>query len=135
VAEQAGDASVLTVYRRFTDLRERLVPYLAAQAEESIRRTTPLLRCLMFDWPRDERIWDHPLQYLLGDDLLVAPVTEEGVAEWEVYLPAGDWVDVWTGTPQSGGRTVRRDVPIDIIPVYCRASAWPGLAGVFASGA
>jgi alpha-glucosidase (family GH31 glycosyl hydrolase) len=135
VAEQAGDASVLTVYRRFTDLRERLVPYLAAQAEESIRRTTPLLRSLMFDWPRDERIWDYPLQYLLGDDLLVAPVTEEGVAEWEVYLPAGDWVDVWTGTPQSGGRTVRRDVPIDIIPVYCRASAWPGLAGVFASGA
>jgi alpha-glucosidase (family GH31 glycosyl hydrolase) len=89
------------------------------------------MRALMFDWPHDERIWDFPLQYLLGDHLLVAPVTAEGASTWRVYLPAGDWVDVWTGRAVTGNTVLTRDVPIDVIPVYCRAAAWPALAPMF----
>ncbi len=78
VAEQTGDPSVLSIYRELSSLRERLVPYLVAQATASVERSTPLMRALFVDWPRDPRIWEFPLQYLLGDDLLVSPVTEEG---------------------------------------------------------
>ncbi len=133
VAEQSGDPTVLASYRRFTRLRERLVPYLAEQTRTSIERSAPLMRALMFDWPRDERIWEFPLQYLLGADLLVAPVTDDGVTDWPVYLPAGDWVDVWTGQAVTGPTVLRREVPIEVIPVYCRASAWPERAGLFAT--
>lgn len=137
VAEQTGDLAVVPGYRRFTQLRERLVPYLAEQARRSIQRSVPLMRALMFDWPDDLRIWDFPLQYLLGDDLLVAPVTQEGATEWDVYLPVGRWVDVWTGQEVTAGdaatpgRLVTRAVPIDVVPVYCRAQSWPDLAPVF----
>jgi phosphoglycerate dehydrogenase-like enzyme len=92
------------------------------------------MRALMFDWPHDERIWDFPLQYLLGDELLVAPVTSEGASTWRVYLPAGDWVDVWTGKAVTGNAVLTRDVPIDVIPVYCRAAAWDSLALAFNPG-
>jgi len=51
------------------------------------------MRPLLFDYADDQRIWDWPRQWLLGDDLLVAPVTEPGVTTWPVYLPAGDWTD------------------------------------------
>jgi alpha-glucosidase (family GH31 glycosyl hydrolase) len=68
---------------------------------------------------------------MLGDDLLVAPVTEAGATEWPVYLPAGDWVDVWTGDAHAGGRVVTRAVPIAEIPVYARATGWEGLREVF----
>lgn len=132
VAEQTGDDRVLPVYRHFASLRERLVPYLVQQAEESVRRSTPLMRALFVDWPRDDRIWEFPHQYALGDDLLVAPVTEEGATTWDVYLPEGDWVDVWTGEEVEGGRVVTRDVPLDIIPVYCRREAWATMRPVFA---
>jgi alpha-glucosidase (family GH31 glycosyl hydrolase) len=131
VAEQTGDPAVLPVYRKFARRRDRLVPYLAEQARRSIEGSVPLMRALMFDWPHDERIWDFPLQYLLGDHLLVAPVTAEGASTWRVYLPAGDWVDVWTGRAVTGNTVLTRDVPIDVIPVYCRAAAWPALAPMF----
>lgn len=131
IAEQSGDPRVLEVYRGFTELRERLVPYLVEQARHSIETAKPLLRALFFDWPQDERIWEFPMQYLLGDDLLVSPVTEPGVTEWSTYLPEGEWVDAWTGEQQAGGQVVSRAVPIDEIPVYVRSSSWDALKAVF----
>lgn len=131
VAEQTGEPRVLEAYRRLTQLRERLVPYLVEQARQSVENSTPLLRALFFDWSDDERIWDFPLQYLLGNDLLVSPVTEPGAQSWETYLPKGDWVDAWTGETQAGERIVSREVPIDEIPVYVRGASWEQLKGVF----
>ena len=72
------------------------------------------------------------MQWMLGDQLLIAPVTEEGATAWEVYLPEGAWVDVWTGEDVEGGRVIARDAPIDIIPVYCRRDVWPTMQAVFA---
>lgn len=127
VAEQSGDPGVIDRFRAWAQIRDRLVPYLAEQARETIRTSKPLMRTLMFDWPEDPRIWDYPRQYLLGNDLLIAPVTRPAAAEWSVYLPAGDWVDVWTGEQHTGGDVIRRAVPIDVIPAYCRRSVWPSL--------
>lgn len=131
VAEQTGEPAVLDIYRKLTELRERLVPYLADQAQRSVDGAKPLMRALFFDYPGDEAVWDFPSQYLLGDELLVAPVTDEGADTWQVYLPPGDWVDVWTGAAVTGATVVSRLTPIDVIPVYCRRNAWSALAGVF----
>ncbi|WP_411720251.1 TIM-barrel domain-containing protein [Mycetocola sp.] len=133
IAERTGDERVLPVFRRWVKLRERLVPYLAEQARLSIESGMPLMRALYFDWPTDEKVWQYPLQWMLGDDILVAPVLEPDAAEWEVYLPEGDWVDAFTGTPVNGGAVVRRLVPYDELPVYVRRAAWQILSEVFAS--
>jgi alpha-glucosidase (family GH31 glycosyl hydrolase) len=132
VAEQTGDPRALTVYRELTRLRERLIPYLVEQARASVERSTPIMRALFIDHPRDPSIWDFPMQYQLGDDLLVSPVTAEGAQTWSTYLPHGRWVDVWTGEEIAGGTVVERPVPLEIIPVYCRASAWDRMRSVFA---
>jgi alpha-glucosidase (family GH31 glycosyl hydrolase) len=118
IAERTGDPSVLTVFRRFAKLREDLVPYLVEQARRSVGTGRPLMRPLFFDHPGDERVWRFPLQYRLGDDLLVAPVTAPGATAWRVYLPAGEWVDYFTGERHTGPVTVDRPVPLDEIPVY-----------------
>jgi 1,3-alpha-isomaltosidase len=130
VAETTGDERVVPVFRGFAHLRERLVPYLASQARVAVETDRPLMRPLFFDHGGDPAVWDHPLQYQLGDQLLVNPVTEPGATTWTTYLPAGEWVDVWTGTAVPAG-LVTREVPIDVVPVYCRAEAWPALADVF----
>ncbi len=126
IAERTGDPRVLPVFRRFARLRERLVPYLAEQARRSIETGRPLMRALAFEWPDDPASWDHPYEYLLGDDLLVAPVVEPGTDRRTVYLPAGDWVDVWTDERIEGGGVVERDTPLHAIPVYSRGE--PALA-------
>jgi alpha-glucosidase (family GH31 glycosyl hydrolase) len=80
------------------------------------------MRALFFDHGEDERVWDWPLQYQLGDDLLVAPVTEPGATSWRVFLPAGQWTDFFTGEVHSGPVVVDRPTPLTEIPVYRRAA-------------
>jgi 1,3-alpha-isomaltosidase len=130
IAERSGEERVIDVTRRFVELRERLVPYLAAEAEKAIAAGTSLMRPLFFDYPDDEQVWQHPLQWMLGDDLLVVPVLEPGVHEWQLYLPAGEWVDAFTGRAVEPG-VQTRVVPIDELPVYVRASAWEQLRETF----
>ena len=94
----------------------------------SRRRLSPLRPAART--PRALPAW--PAQFLLGDDLLVHPVTEPGATTWTTYLPAGQWIDVWTGQVHDGGRTIERNVPRDIVPVYCRAQSWNTLRAAFA---
>ncbi|MGW4967945.1 glycoside hydrolase family 31 protein [Nonomuraea sp. NPDC004186] len=131
VAARTGDERVIPVFRRLAELRERLVPYLVEQARTAVGGGAPLMRGLFFDHPRDPRVWRHPLQYKLGDALLVAPVTEPGISEISVYLPDGDWIDVWTGRDLAGGREVTLPAALDRPPLTCAKEHWTRLAGVF----
>jgi len=132
VAETTGDERVVPVFRRYARLRERLVDYLSEQATITVKTDRPLMRPLFFDHPDDPQIWSHAQQWLLGSDLLVNAVTAPGATTWGTYLPRGSWIDVWSGEPVVGGAVVTRDVPIDIVPVYCRAEAWSKRAVLFA---
>ncbi len=129
IAERTGHPGVIPVYRVFSELRERMLPYLAVEARRSVEHHVPLMRALCFDWPDDPRIWDFPYQYMLGDSLLVAPVVEPGLAESLVYLPPGSWTDLWDGERLTGGAIVLRPVPLDRIPVFRRGTD-PSLDGL-----
>jgi len=131
IAERAEDPRVIPVFRKFARLRQRLVPYLEKQGHVSVEQRKPLMRGLFFDWPDDPQIWRVPHQYLLGDDLLVAPVTEQGVEQWAVYVPAGEWVDAWTSETVQGPTMMTRSTPVDLIPVLIRAAAVDQLESMF----
>jgi 1,3-alpha-isomaltosidase len=127
VAEQTGDARVLPLFRSFVQLRERLVPYLAEQAETG----KPLMRALFFEVRDDERIWEFPEQYFLGGDLVVAPVVEPGVWHKRMYVPAGEWIDPWTKEVLEGPAVVERDAPLERIPVLVASARAAVLGGAF----
>lgn len=131
IAEQTGDDRVLDVFRAYAKLRERLVPYLAREARESIRTSAPLMRPVYFDHPGLETAWTHPLQWMLGRDLFVSPVTEEGAVEHEAALPPGRWRDAWTGDRVDGATIVRSEVPLERTPVWVRDEAWARLGPAF----
>lgn len=133
IADRTGDESVVRIFRKFAHLRERLIPYLSEQMEISIEEGTPLMRGLFFDFAGDERIWDYPHQYLLGSDLLVAPVTKPDVTSWPVYLPNGEWVDVWTGKAVTGPVEIERAACLDGIPVFARAESWKRMREYFST--
>ncbi len=98
IAERHGDPVVIDEVRALVAFREHLLPYIAEMARIAVEKSRPLMRPLYLDHPEDERVWEHPVQWLFGDDLLVAPVLEPGARTWTIYLPAGEWVDVPTGT-------------------------------------
>ncbi len=105
-------------------LRERIRPYLAEQMRTASRAGLPPMRPLFLEFPDDERAWDVADQFLLGPDLLVAPVTEAGATAREVYLPAGArWTCAWTGAVHEGGGAVRSAAPLERIPLFLRDGA------------
>jgi alpha-glucosidase (family GH31 glycosyl hydrolase) len=89
------------------------------------------MRPLFFDWPADLEVWTAPTQWMLGADLLVAPVLEEGSERGRVYLPEGEWIDVWTGESTRGGRSIEVETPIEQIPVFARDRASSELLAPF----
>jgi alpha-glucosidase (family GH31 glycosyl hydrolase) len=131
IAERTGDERVVPVFRGYAHLRQRLVPYLADSTRAVVATGSPLMRGLFFDHAADPAVWAHPHQFLLGPDLLVAPVTTPGATVWTTYLPAGQWVDVWTGAQLDGAQEVVSEVPLERIPVFARTEAWADLARVF----
>ncbi len=104
-------------------LRYRLMPYLWSAAVQAARTGVPMMRALLVDTPQDPTAWTTDLQYRLGTDLLVAPVTDaSGVRD--VYLPVGDdWFDAATGELHQGGRHLRVRAPLSRMPLYVRRGA------------
>lgn len=130
VAEQTGDERVIPVFRAFAELRERLVPYLAAEASRAVAAGEPLMRPMFFDVPDADEAFSHPFQWMLGDDLLVAPIVAEGAGTVTAWLPEGEWVDAFRGTRHTGG-VIERDVPLDEAAVWIRAEAADRLGPIF----
>ncbi|KOX28153.1 family 31 glucosidase [Saccharothrix sp. NRRL B-16348] len=105
-------------------LRERLRPYVMEQMRAAAATGLPPMRPLFLEFPDDERAWEVDDAFLLGPDLLVAPVTAAGARERAVHLPAGArWTDAWTGRQHAGGQTVTVAAPLERIPLFVRDDA------------
>jgi alpha-glucosidase len=115
--------------RTAVQLRYRLMPYLYASFLTASETGAPVQRPLVFDHQYDATVRDLDDEYLLGPDLLVAPVLEPALTSRQVYLPAGAWYDWHTGERLPGGSFVIAPTPMDRIPLYARAGAvvpmWP----------
>jgi alpha-D-xyloside xylohydrolase len=115
--------AVADTARKWLKLRYALIPYLVEQGKVAASSGYPLLRALMLHHPDDPACWLADDQFLCGDAFLVAPVmNDQGVRD--VYLPEGEWVDLWDGTVHTGPERVRGvRVPLERMPVYARRNA------------
>lgn len=108
-------------------LRERLRPYINQLMLEAHQQGDPVMRPLFYHYPQQAESWQVEDQYLLGRDLLVAPVLHAGQRERRLWLPAGDrWISR-SGTQYQGGQWLTVATPLEIIPVLVRAEADPTL--------
>ena len=117
-----GD-DVYQILRRWLALRERLRPYIMDTMRAAHADGLPPMRPLFLNFPGDETAWGIDDQFMLGDDILVAPVVTLGARQRRVYLPEtgpedGDWLDAWTGERVPGGQWVTALAPLTTIPVY-----------------
>jgi alpha-glucosidase len=114
--------------RTWIGLRYQFLPYWYALVAEAHRTGTPPMRPLLWHHPNDAVAVACGDQFLLGRNVLVAPVTRQGCAARAVYLPNDVWFDFWTGERHEGGRHVLAPTPIDRIPVFIRAGSLLPLA-------
>jgi len=118
----AFDDEAVEVTRTFAHLKMRLMPYLYQLGLEAAATGSPVMRPMQFEFPGDPAIAYLDRQYMLGSDLLVAPVlSADGTVEF--YLPEGTWTSLFTGETVEGGRWVREQHGFDSLPLYARPGA------------
>jgi alpha-D-xyloside xylohydrolase len=133
------------VQKKFVELRYRLMPYIYSLSGEVTQHSGSIMRPFVMDFIHDKKALTVDNEYMFGHNLLVMPVTDslytyydktakKGFAKYEdipaasekveVYLPKGaDWYDFWSNEKVTGGRTIQRECPIDIMPVYVKAGS------------
>jgi alpha-glucosidase (family GH31 glycosyl hydrolase) len=119
----------VAAFRQYATLHQQLVSYLYGLARQAVETGRPLMRPVALMSPSDRRAARDEFTYLLGDDLLVAPVVELGARHRSVFLPEGEWVDWWEGLRHRGPAIVTVAAPLDRIPLFVRAGAIIPLAG------
>lgn len=115
--------------RNLIEWRMRLVPYLKSAFAKYALDGTPPFRALTLDFPDDEKLHAVDDEYMMGDQILVAPLFA-GEPSRQVTLPAGVWHDFWSGEELQGGRSVTISSEHENIPVFVKSGAILPLAGV-----
>ena len=114
------DQAVMDHCREMLKLRYRLLPYIYTTARETFDTGMPPCRALPLAFPSDATVCNNGTQFMFGPNILVAPVTTEGLTSRSVYLPNGKWIDLWSGQSVTGPTTTNWPAPIAEIPAFYR---------------
>ncbi|HJP93109.1 MAG TPA: glycoside hydrolase family 31 protein [Pyrinomonadaceae bacterium] len=111
------------IIRKYLKLRYALLPFLYTTLEEAHRTGVPLFRPLVLNYQNDPSTYNLDDEFMVGDDLLVAPILKPDVTRRLVYLPAGNWYDYWTNKKYVGGTMISVEAPLDVVPMFVRGGA------------
>ncbi len=115
-------AAANTAAASFLRLREALNPYIYTLARRAHDTGLPITGALYLQWPGQPAGYKHPSEYTFGPDMVVEPVTASGdPAPATIWVPAGRWIDYFTGKTYKGPATKTLSVPLDQMPVLVRA--------------
>lgn len=119
--ENGRDQEAVDIYRTYARWHLRLFPYVWTLAQRMADTGLPIIRPVGLAYPE---AGVHPSdEYLLGADILVAPILQEGARQRDVFLPSGNWVDFHSGQLHAGGSTITAAAPLDTMPLYVREGA------------
>ena len=110
-------------FAKYAQMHKALEPYLLDLAKESAETGIPIIRHMMLEYPTDTAALACEYQYMLGTELIVAPVVEEHATSRNVYLPEGKWVYFWSKKEYDGKSHIRVEAPVDQIPFFTRKNS------------
>ena len=112
------------INRATIELRYQFLPYLYTLFREHERTGQPVMRPLWYEFPKDKQTYLISDQYMVGSDVLVAPVVREGARIRGIYLPKGaEWIDWHTGARLESGKTHYLQAPLERLPIFVRVGA------------
>jgi len=116
--------TALKVVRHYAQLRYQLLPYWFAVAHESVTSGIPIMRHMALEFPNEPNVHTLDEQFMIGPDILVAPILVEGARTKTIYFPHGIWYGLEdTSVRIDGGRFVTVDAPLERIPIFVRGGA------------
>jgi alpha-glucosidase (family GH31 glycosyl hydrolase) len=115
------DETTNRICHQYAVLHQELAPYIQAQLDDTVRSGTPVIRPLFWHTPDDPATYAINDQFMVGEDLLVAPVVQPSIIARDIYIPRGRWRDRWTGQVYQGGQWLKNyPAPLEIMPLFER---------------
>lgn len=120
IADEGHPAYSSMLY--YIKLRYKMLPYLYSLAGNVYHGDGSLIKAVAMQFPEDKNTYNLNDQFLLGNSVLVSPVTVKGAASRQLYLPAGTiWYDFYSGKIENGGKQINAAAPYEKIPVFVKA--------------
>ena len=103
-------------------LRYKMLPFFYTEFYNSSKTGLPVMRPMFLDFQNDEKCYytDAQYQFMIGKNLLVAPVVSENEKFKKLYLPEGKWLDWWNSKVYEGNQWIIVEAPMDQIPLFIR---------------
>jgi len=110
--------------KKILNLRYCLLPYIYSMAWQVSKNGIMMMRPMVMDFYYDRKSLENPYLFMFGKSILVVPVTEPGIKYKDIYLPSSTiWYDFWTGEKLQGGQVIKKETPLDIIPLFVKAGS------------
>jgi alpha-glucosidase len=122
-AQVYSDKNLSAFYAKFSQIRTKLVPYLKELNLEATEKGYPMIRHLYLHYPNDINCQKVTYQFLLGKDILVAPVLKKTQQAVKVYLPQGTWQHLFTNETYQGGQYYKIKASLGTPPVFINTSS------------
>ncbi|MDL2223926.1 DUF5110 domain-containing protein [Bacteroidales bacterium OttesenSCG-928-M06] len=115
-----------TAMKKIYHLRSQIMPYVYSSVWQCHQDMLPLNRAMYIEYPTEEEAYKNSQQFLFGDLLLSAPITQAGIGEnkiatQEIWLPEGDiWYNFFTGKANHGGQKITESCDLNSFPLYIK---------------
>lgn len=114
---------VETNFRKYAELRYRLLPYYLCLGWEAWQSGLPLVRPLALEFQERPELAAVDDQVMLGERLMICPIVEPGATARRILLPPGDWHDFWSGQSWQGPAAIDYPAPLDRLPLLVRGGS------------
>ncbi|MFV9511590.1 glycoside hydrolase family 31 protein [Tepidibacillus sp. LV47] len=118
------------VIKKYIQLRYQWLPQLYTLFAEAHQTGIPIMRPLVMEYPNDANTYNLSDQFMIGDNVIIAPIMQPSVTHRVLYLPDGRWVDYWTGEVLEGNQHHLIQAELDVLPIYVKEGTMIVLGGV-----
>src|SRR5690606_21352382 len=106
--------------KKYIQLRYEWMPQLYSLFHEASKTGLPIMRPLLLEYPEDEKTYNLHDQFMIGNNVVVAPILTPGITDRAVYLPAGEWVEQSTGKSYEGEKVHLIHAELDELPIFVK---------------
>lgn len=111
------------IIKKYIELRYNWLPQFYNLFVEANRTGLPVMRPLFMEYSTDKNTFNLSDQFMLGDNVIIAPILVPNSKYRVVYLPEGEWYDYWTDNLLEGNKHVLVEAPLDTLPIFIKAGS------------
>ena len=108
------------IMKKYIKMRYEWLPQLYSLFHQASKQGIPVFRPLLMEYPNDEKTYNLNDQFMIGDNVIVAPILTPSTTDRAVYLPIGEWVEFSSGKIYQGEKVHLIHAELEEMPIFIK---------------